>query len=117
MAAASSARPSPRAGQGFSRSQETKSGNGEAKLGVGLGRRDSRICRARLGQSEGASGEAGALAGVARCDGPESPNALPSRGPMLLALWATDQGAARPGVTWGPRRSSPTNSGSRTRTQ
>ena len=41
-------------------------GEGTAKTGAGLGRRDSRICRARAGQIEGASDPAGVVAATVR---------------------------------------------------
>jgi hypothetical protein len=45
MAAASSVKPSPKAGQGLRWNQEIKrdSGDGKTRAGFGLGRRDSRI--------------------------------------------------------------------------
>src|SRR5262245_42618436 len=52
-------RPKPRAGRELSRSQASAAltGAGQVNEDVETGRRDSRICCARAGQSEGAWGE------------------------------------------------------------
>ena len=111
MAAASSARPRPRAGQGFWRSQETRGqGRGKAKDGVGLGRRDSRICRARAGQSDGASdvgrGQSPRRSGGSPVPGPARPDAG--------GIAGNRSGAARPAVDRGRGgRRRPTAAGDR----